>query len=46
MDIFGIGVVMMIAPIAIGITLIVSYEATKNIGLIQIPSETSDAQHD
>jgi len=42
----GVGSVMMIAPIAIGITLIVSYEATKNIGLIPIPSETSDAQHD
>ena len=30
--IIGIGAVMMIAPIAIGITLIYSYEATKNIG--------------
>jgi len=28
-DIIGIGAVMMIAPIAIGITLIYSYEATK-----------------
>jgi len=46
MDILGIGAVMMIAPIAIGITLIVSYEATKNIGLTQTPSETSNAQHD
>ncbi len=46
MDILGIGAVMMIAPIAIGVTLIVSYEATKNIGLILTPTETSDAQHD
>ena len=30
--IIGIGAVMMIAPIAIGVTLIYSYEATKNIG--------------
>jgi len=44
--IIGIGAVMMIAPIAIGVTLIYSYEATKNIGLIQTPSETSNAQHD
>jgi len=44
--IIGIGAVMMIAPIAIGITLIYSYEATKNIGLTQTPSETLDAQHD
>ena len=44
--IIGIGAVMMIAPIAIGVTLIYSYEITKNIGLIQTPSETSDAQHD
>lgn len=46
MDILGIGAVMMIAPIAIGVTLIVSYEATKNIGLILTPSETLDVQHD
>ena len=44
--IIGIGAVMMIAPIAIGITLIYSYETTKSIGLTQTPSETSDAQHD
>ena len=30
--IIGIGAVMMIAPIAIGVTLIYSYEITKNIG--------------
>ena len=30
--IIGIGAVMMIAPIAIGVTLIYSYEATKDIG--------------
>ena len=30
--IIGIGAVMMIAPIAIGVTLIYSYETTKNIG--------------
>jgi len=28
-SIIGIGAVMMIAPIAIGVTLILSYEATK-----------------
>jgi hypothetical protein len=30
--IIGIGAVMMIAPIAIGVTLVYSYEATKDIG--------------
>ena len=30
--IIGIGAVMLIAPIAIGVTLIYSYEVTKDIG--------------
>ena len=31
-ELIGIGAVMMIAPVAIGVTLIYSYEATKDIG--------------
>jgi hypothetical protein len=32
LGIIGIGAVMMIAPVAIGVTLVYSYETTKDIG--------------